>query len=223
MTKGITVSAAAVPSVTPHRGMGKAEDLIVGAIPTLAFLVVNGATGKVTPAVVVAAIAAAACFAWKIARHEKWWKAAPGLALVAGCAAFAMTSGEARGFFVLPMLIPFGVICVEIVTIVMGRPLCGLIFNPLSRGPKQWWTIKPVHRVYLYSTFVAMAIDVAGATLQVVFYQADMPTWMGLLHIIMPAVYAVLGVVTVIFVKRVQPRTTDETESADPITVGTTA
>jgi hypothetical protein len=58
-----------------------------------------------------------------------------GLLLVAACAAVAGVTGQERGFFLIPALIPYVVVAVCVASVLAGRPLTGMILNPGLRRP----------------------------------------------------------------------------------------
>src|SRR3954471_23199274 len=112
------------PPPAPTAGHRVVELLLV-AVPTVAFLVANAVTGALVPSVTAAAVVAVAVFGWRSYRREPLRKAVPGLLIVAVCAGVAAVIGQARGFFLVPTLVPFVVILVCLVSIAVGRPLTG--------------------------------------------------------------------------------------------------
>ena len=127
------------------------------------------------------------------------------MVLVAACATVAAVTGQARGFFLIPALIPFGVIAVCVATIVAGRPLTGLILNKVIGGPPRWWTRPRLRRVHLVATLACAAVNVVNGALQVIFYQANQPLVLGALHIATGPVFAVIVAVTIGFARRYAP------------------
>jgi hypothetical protein len=183
---------------------GRIETTLVAAAPTIAFLVAD-ATGTLPVAVGVAGATAVAVFAWRLYRRSRLGAATIGLVLVAACATVAAVTGQARGFFLIPALIPFGVIAVCVATIVAGRPLTGLILNKVIGGPPRWWTHSGLRRVHVVATLVCAAVNVVNGALQVIFYQADQPLVLGALHIATGPVFAVIVAVTIGFARRYAP------------------
>lgn len=180
------------------------ETTLVAAAPTIAFLVAD-AIGTLPVAVAVAGATAVAVFAWRLYRRARLGAAALGLVLVAACATVAVMTGQARGFFLIPALIPFGVIAVCVATIVAGRPLTGLILNKVIGGPPRWWIHPGLRRVHLVATLACAAVNVVNGALQVIFYRADQPLVLGALHIATGPVFAVIVAVTIGFARRYAP------------------
>src|SRR5579862_4899336 len=85
------------------------SDAFIAAVPSVAFVLANAAT-SLYPALVVAGVAAVATFGWQLHRKEPLTHAVVGLIVVSACAAVAAFTGQARGFFLLPMLVPFAVV-----------------------------------------------------------------------------------------------------------------
>ena len=182
-------------------GSGRVESAVVAAAPTVAFLVAD-AVGSLPVAVGVAAATAVAVFGWRLHRRAGLGSAAIGLVLVAACATVAVVTGQARGFFLIPALIPFAVIAVCVGTVIAGRPLTGLVLNKVIGGPPRWWTRPRLRRVHVVATLACAAVNVVNGALQVVFYQADQPIVLGALHIATGPVFAVIVAVTIGFARR---------------------
>jgi hypothetical protein len=179
----------------------RVEATLVAAAPTIAFLVAD-AVGTLPVAIGVAAATALAVFGWRLYRRARLGAALIGLVLVAACATVAAVTGQARGFFLIPALIPFGVIAVCVATVVIGRPLTGLLLNKVIGGPPRWWTHPRLRRVHVIATLTCAAVNVVNGALQVVFYQANQPLVLGALHIATGPVFAVIVAVTIGFARR---------------------
>ncbi|MFJ9351096.1 DUF3159 domain-containing protein [Streptomyces sp. NPDC101237] len=178
--------------------------VVTTAAPTVAFLVGSGAS--LTVGLVAAAATALAVFCWRAVRGERMRQAVIGLAMVAVCAGAAAITGQTRGFFLVPTLIPFAVIAVCLATIAAGRPLTGLVLNKVSGGPAQWRGIPRLRRVYTYSTWACIAVNVVNGVFQVAFYRANDPVVLGVLHIATGPVFAVIVAVTIACARRAMPK-----------------
>jgi hypothetical protein len=191
------------PAASARSGLvRRTVELALTAAPTAAFLITNAISAALTPALVAAGGVAAAAFGWRIYRREKLRKAFPGLLVVATCAAVAAATGQARGFFLVPTLIPFAVIALCVATIAVGRPLTGLLLNRIAGGPGNWYSIPRLRRVYFMSTLTAIAINVVNAVIQVAFYRADEPVVLGAAHVGTGPVFAGLVAGTIVFARR---------------------
>lgn len=190
---------APVPTATVRQRLG---DVTFAAAPTVAFLVVNALGETTAAAVAAAAVVALGAFAWRLYRREPLRKAAPGVLIVAVCASAAAVTGQARGFFLVPTLVPFVVIVVCLATIAVGRPLTGIVLNRIAGGPPSWHQLRSLRRVYTASTAVCVAVNVVNAVVQVVFYRADNPVVLGIAHIATGPVFGVIVAVTLLLARR---------------------
>jgi hypothetical protein len=180
---------------------GRVLGIVVAAAPTVAFVVAN-ALSSLYPALAAAGITAVAAFAWRLRRHQSLRQAVIGLLLVVACAGVAAITGQARGFFLIPTLIPFAVITICVITVLAGRPLTGLLLNRVAGGPANWRELPRLRRVYVVSTLVCAAVNLLNAIVQVVFYVADQPIVLGAAHIATGPVFALIVAVTIGFVRR---------------------
>ncbi len=87
-----------------------------------------------------------------------------------------------------------------------GRPLTGVILNRVSGGPGDWRRVPRLRRVYVVSTLVCAAVNVANAAVQAVFYLANQPAVLAAAHAATGPVFAVIVAVTVVFARRAMPR-----------------
>jgi hypothetical protein len=128
-----------------------------------------------------------------------------GVLLAGACVATAAVTGEARGFFLLPALVPVVVVVVCLATVAAGRPLTGLVLNRVSGGPPDWAVHRPLRRVHAVATLACAAVNVVNAALQAVFYLADDPAVLAAVHAATGPVFAAIVAVTVVRARRVAP------------------
>lgn len=174
---------------------------MVTAAPTVAFVAAN-ALGDLTAGLVTAGVTAIAAFGWRLYRRQPVRQGVLGLLLVAACAAVATVTGEARGFFLIPALIPFAVIAVCVTTVLIGRPLTGIVLNRVAGGPPDWRSVPRLRRIYTVSTLTCAAVNVVNGALQVIYYRDDQPLVLGIVHIATGPVFAVIVAITIAFVRR---------------------
>jgi hypothetical protein len=175
--------------------------MVLAAAPTIVFVVVN-ALSSLYPALLAAAVTAGAAFAFRLIRREPLRQAVIGLLIVGACAAVAAVTGQARGFFLLPALVPFAVIVVCAGSVVARRPLTGLLLNRLSGGPPTWYDNPRLRRVHTIATLVCAGVNVVNAALQATFYLADNTYVLAAAHIATGPVFAVIVAVTVVSARR---------------------
>jgi uncharacterized membrane protein (UPF0182 family) len=181
----------------PDRWIG----VVVAAAPSILFVGVNAMT-SLYPAILAAGITAVAGLVYRLVRRQAIRSALIGILIVAACAVIAAVTGEARGFFLLPALIPFFVIGLCLITIIIGRPLTGLILNKVTGGPPDWHQNRPLVRVHLTATWVAIGINAINALLQVVFYARDDTVILAMAHIATGPIFATLVAVTIVAVRK---------------------
>jgi hypothetical protein len=181
----------------PERWVG----IAVAAAPSLVFVAVN-VLASLYPAIVAAALTAAAGLGYRLARRQSPRSALIGILIVAVGAVLAAVTGEARGFFLVPALIPFAVIVICLATIVARRPLTGLILNRVTGGPPDWYRNPPLRRVHLVATAAALGINVINAVIQVIFYGRGDTVVLAIAHVATGPIFATLVAVTVVAVRK---------------------
>jgi drug/metabolite transporter (DMT)-like permease len=183
------------------RKSGGTAGVLVAASPTLVFVVTSTLAG-VTAAVVAAAVTAAATFAYRLARREALGGALAGLVVAAACALLAAVTGEARGFFLLPTVLPAVILLVCLATVIARRPLTGLLLNRVAGGPPNWRHQRRLLRVYDISTLIAVVVNAVNFALQAFFYAADEPVVLAAAHVAIGPVFATLVAGTLLAVRR---------------------
>jgi hypothetical protein len=143
--------------------------IAVAAAPTVAFVIAN-ALGGLTWAFIALAVSAPAAFGVRLARRESLREALIGLVIAAVCALAAAVTGEARGFFLVPTLLPAGWTLLFAGSALIGRPLTGVALNRLAGGPRNWRQHAPLRRIYSTTAWVAAGICFVNFVLRVVLY-----------------------------------------------------
>lgn len=156
--------------------MGGWSGTIVAAIPLLVFVLVNAVTGL--RAAVGAAVAAGVLVAgYRLARHQPVQQALTGLFSVAIAAAIAARTGEARGFFLLGIVSAFGYAAVFAVSLLVRRPLVGVIWEYLDPSPlpegQRWYRLRGLRRAYDVATLAVLAMFVARAVVQLSLFSEN--------------------------------------------------
>ena len=111
--------------------LGGWRGMVDASLPTIAFLVANG-VGGLAVGIWVALGAAVLVFVLRLARRESVQQAVSGLFAVAVAVALAAASGQARDFFVLGLVRNGLIGAVLLGSIVVRRPLVGVIAEFLS-------------------------------------------------------------------------------------------
>ncbi|WNM33575.1 DUF3159 domain-containing protein [Streptomyces sp. Li-HN-5-11] len=162
--------------------------LAATAAPTLAFVAAYGADGLRTALVATTAAGALVlgCGLWarRYLQH-----AAVGALLAVTCAAVAVGTGQARGFFLLPMLLPAAASAACLLSVPAGRPLAGMVANRVVGGPPHWRAHRPLHRFYRWMTVGIGLVCLASLAAQAALYSRAQIAWLGVLHVVMGALW----------------------------------
>lgn len=173
----------------------------IASAPTVAFVIANAIAG-LTWAFIALAGAASVAFGVRLVRRESLRAALVGLVVAAGCALVAALTGEARGFFLVPTLLPAGWVLVFLGSVLVGRPLTGVGLNRLARGPRDWRRHAPLRRVYNISSLIAAGICFVNFILGGVLYLTDQLAAMAVQDITFIPVPFVLTAFTVAAARR---------------------
>lgn len=180
--------------------MGGWSGTIVAAIPPVVFVIVNAVTGLRTA--IGAAVAAGVLVAgYRMARRQPVQQALTGLFSVAIAAAIAARTGEARGFFLLGIAAAFGYAAVFAVSLLVRRPLVGVIWEYLDPSPlpvgQRWYRLRELRRAYDVATLAVLAMFLARAVVQLSLFQENRTGLLAATKLAMglPLYLAVVGVV----------------------------
>jgi intracellular septation protein A len=180
---------------------GGVTGILVAATPAVAFVVAD-ALGGLMWAFVALAVAAPVAFGVRLARRESLRGALIGLAVAGVCAAVAAVSGEARAFFLLPTLIPAVMGVVFLGSVLVRRPVAGVLFNRLVGGPADWRDHTRLMRVYTVSTLAGVAFHAVNLGLRGVAYLADQPAVLAALGVVAVSGFAALAALTLVAARR---------------------
>lgn len=175
--------------------------LIAAAFPVVVFVAVNAAA-SLYPALFSSLAAAVGMFGWRLLRREPLRQPAAGFLLVGTCAAFAVFTGEARGFFLVqPVTSVLGVVG-SLVTIMIRRPLAGLLLNRIVGGPAGWWRQRDLLRVYGVATLLCAAVSGVEFMAQAALYAANQTAVLAAFNIVDPVIWSSVAVVIVVAARR---------------------
>lgn len=180
---------------------GGVVGIAVAAAPAIAFVVANALAGLGT-ALVTLAVTAVVAFAVRLVRRESVTGAVIGPAIAGVCALVAAVTGEARAFFLVPTLLPAGIVLVCLASVLLRRPLTGLLLNLVVGGPADWRRHRDLLRVYTVTTLIAVAVNIVNFAVQAVFYLADQPAVLAAAHVATGPVFAALVAGTVVAARR---------------------
>ncbi len=169
--------------------------LAATAAPTLAFVAADGIGGLGTALIAATAIGALV-LGWGLRARGYLRHAAVGATLAVTCAFVAIGTGQARGFFLLPMLLPAAASAACLLSVLAGRPLAGLVANRVVGGPPHWRSLRTLHRFYRWMTVLIALVSLASLAAQAALYNRAEIAWLGVLHIVMGALWPAITAAT---------------------------
>lgn len=80
---------------------------------------------------------------------------------------------------------------------------CAIVaLNTAAGGPNRWWEIERLRQTYSSATWTCFAVNTANGLLQVRLYEANRVALLGVVHSIVPMIYAVIVSATVFRARR---------------------
>jgi hypothetical protein len=170
---------AAKPS--PHallEAMGGARGLVESLLPGILFLVLYATTKSVLVSVLVPLIVSIGFVAWRVLQKGQPVLAFAGLIGVGISAAVALITGQGEDNFLWGFTVNSVVIVVLVVSMLMRRPLVGVIAGALTATPYAWRTERAKRAVAWRGTVLWLLVIGARLAVQVPLYfaaEADVP------------------------------------------------
>jgi hypothetical protein len=205
----VSVGAAARRALESSGGW---VGIAVAAAPTVAFAAANS-FGGLTWAFIALVVSAPMAFGVRLARRESLRAALVGLVIAAVCALVAALTGEARGFFLVPTLLPAAWTLFCLGSVLIGRPLTGVALNRLAGGPLDWRHHAPLRRVYVVTSLVGAGIGLVNFVLRAALYLADQLAILAVVEVAVVPVPFALAAFTVLAARRVVRRSAAVTPS----------
>ena len=199
-------------------GFGGWTGMAISAAPTVVFVAVNALT-SLRPAVLAAVGCALLLMAYRLIRRQSVQQAANGLVGVVLAAAIAARTGQARGYFILGIWSSFLYGGVFLVSMLVRRPLVGVIWEFLDPTPQvdlsdaaravpgappgagegmaslPWYRRPILARAYLLATAGATLVFGLRAVVQLSLFRENHTGWLAVARIAMgyPLTIALLG------------------------------
>ncbi len=128
---------------------------------------------------IVGALATAAVVALvRLLRHEPLRQAGMGLLGLAGAAALAAITGDAKTYFLPGILLNAAWAAVTITSIVVGRPLLGYVIAVLDRGYAHWREDADLRRAATIATAMWATVFALRASVQGYLYAHGHVHWL---------------------------------------------
>lgn len=195
---------------TPRRGptlmdqMGGLSGIVASTVPVAVFVVVNVVT-SLRPALYAAIAAGVLVMVWRLVRRDPVQPAVSGLIGVGICALVANQTGEARGFYLPGLLYSAFLALAALVSIVVRRPLAGVIWHGINGHGQEWRHDRRLLRAYTWATAIWAVVFGARVVVQGLLYDANQENWLGIARLAMG--YPLVGVAilaTILIVRRAE-------------------
>lgn len=148
--------------------------------PTVLFVLAYFASGNSLAVAVGVALGVAVVLAGiKLARHEKPVRVLSGLLGVAIAALFAAYQDDPMGFFEIRVLANILSALAFAGSILVRRPLMGVIIGPLMGTGLRWRQDPDLYRAYARVTWLWAILSLVRAAIQIPLIQAGQLAWLG--------------------------------------------
>jgi hypothetical protein len=170
-----------------NRALGGPLGIAESTVPAAAFVIVLTASGQdITLAAVVAVGLALVLTIARVVRRQSPVYALAGVAGVAVAGYVAQRTGRAEDFFLPGLLINIAYAGIYLVSILVGRPLIGLIVAGLSGGGDGSWHRDPVRRrAYARASWVWVGLFLLRIAVQLPLYLAGAVVALGVARVAM--------------------------------------
>jgi hypothetical protein len=172
---------------------------LITAIPTAVFILVNVATA-LRPAIFAAVGSALVLSVYRLIRKQSVQQALSGLIGVAVAAAIAARTGQARGFFLLGIWTSFAYAVPFAVSVLVRRPLVGLLWEFLDPTPgpddaPPWYRRRGLLLAYTWATLAGLVVFLSRGIVQATLYHKNATGWLAFARIAMsyPLFLAAVG------------------------------
>jgi len=165
------------PQLTLAEAFGGPRGLIDSGLPVVAFVVVN-TVADLTAAVWAAVAVGAVLMAVRLVRREVVRHTVSGFFGVTFAALIARATGEARNFFIPGIALNGGYFVLMVGSILVRRPLIGVVLRQFSDKPAEWHDHPTVRRAYTEVTALWAAMFGLRLIVQAVLYRADETGWL---------------------------------------------
>jgi hypothetical protein len=173
---------------------------LIAAVPTVVFIVVKVAS-SLRIALYAAVGSALVLTVYRLARRQSIQQAVSGLFGVLVAAVIAARTGHARDYFLFGIWTSFLYALPLAVSIVVRRPLVGLLWEFLDPSPSDaaatpWYRRRPLLIAYTWATLAVTVVFLARGIVQAALYDRNATGWLAFARIAMgyPLFVAAVGV-----------------------------
>jgi hypothetical protein len=189
------------PAPTALEQMGGVQGFVYSTIPVIVFVTANAFLSlPITLAVSLAAGLGLTIL--RLARGERVASAVGSLLGVGVAAAVVAFTGSARDFFVIGIWASLAGFVVTAVSLLVRRPITGVVWNLVHGGTHPWRADRRVLRAHDLATLAAAVVFGARFVIQQWLYLADATGGLGLARVVMGTPLTVLAAVVVVWAFR---------------------
>ncbi|WP_227718818.1 MULTISPECIES: DUF3159 domain-containing protein [unclassified Micrococcus] len=177
----------------PLASVGGWRGIVEASLPTFVFMVAFMVTQAVWPSGVAAVGVAVVMGAVRLVQRQSPVQAVAGLAVVVLCVVMALTTGQARDFYVWGFVTNGLYSLGFVVSILVGWPVVGLIFGMVRGEGVDWRHDRARRRAYAVATWIMVAVMLTRLAVQLPLYLAEATTALGVARLVMGLPFYALG------------------------------
>ncbi len=182
-------------------GMGGTSGMIYTATPVVVFVVAN-AIWTLPVAIVAATVIALVLTVFRVKRGEQIAGASGGLVGVLAAGGVAAVTGSASGYFLIGIWTSLVSAVVALASVIVRRPLTGILWNALHRNRYAWRKDSSVLRSHDLATLTFAALFGTRYLVQDWLYETDATGWLAVAKIAMGTPLLVLAVLVAVWAFR---------------------
>lgn len=177
----------------PLASVGGWRGIVEASAPTFVFMVAFMLTQAVWPSGIAAVAVAVVLGVVRLLQRQSPVQAAAGLAVVVLCVVMALTTGQARDFYVWGFLTNALYSLGFAVSVLIGWPVMGLLFGMVRGEGLQWRQDRARRRAYAVATWIMVAVMLTRLAVQLPLYLAEATTALGIARLVMGLPFYALG------------------------------
>lgn len=177
--------------------MGGAMGFVYSAVPVVVFVAGNSFL-SLTATIVVSVAVGLAIAGYRLLRGERFGLAAGGLLGLAVAIGIVAITGSPRDFFVVGIWAHLAAFVVAVCSVLVRRPLSGLVWNLVQGTTHDWRADRRVLRAHDVATLAVAAVAGAGFGVQQWLYVSHETGWLGFARIAMGWPLTILAALVVV-------------------------
>ncbi|MQA01497.1 MAG: DUF3159 domain-containing protein [Streptosporangiales bacterium] len=186
--------------------VGGGRGALETSVPGLLFVTIFSIWRDVQLSAIVAVALALVFLAIRVGRRSTVQYAVGGFVGVLIAGLFAVSTGEAKDYFVPSMLKNLGFAALYLVSVLVRWPLLGVIIGPLLKENFAWRAVDARRRAYAQATLLWAAMFAVRLAVIFPLYHLDMTFALGVAGVALGwPVFAVVAWVTWLIIRRVPP------------------